>query len=94
MTDTLNTGSQYKINGAYLPRLLGTQLRNTQERLLAALLRRPSLVPNVLLRSGILRDDFPNELRNAFIIATKEPDRGRQIAVDPNGDATIRHLFF
>ena len=94
MTDTLNAGSQYKTNSGYLPRLLGTRLRNTQERLLAALLRRPSLVPNVLLRSGILRDDFPNELRNAFVIATKDPGLGRQIAVDPNGDATIRHLFF
>src|SRR5450759_873902 len=66
---------------------------STQKRLLAALLRRPSLVPNVLLRSGIRRDDFPKELRNAFVNATKKPGSGRQIAADPNVDPTIRRLF-
>ncbi len=92
MTDTFGAADREKANGAFIARLHGMQLRSTQQRLLAALLRRPSLVPTVL-RSGIQRDHFPKDWRNAFDIATKEPGRGKQIAADPNGDLTIRRLY-
>ena len=92
MIDTLNAGSFDKSNGSYVPRLQGMELRNTQQRLLAALLRRPSLVPTTL-RSGIRQDDFPEDLQLAFIVATKEPDRIKKIMSDPDGDPTIRRLY-
>jgi Family of unknown function (DUF5906) len=92
MNDSYGTGFQDKANGNYMPLLHGMQLRCAQQRLIAALLRRPSLVPTTM-RSGIQQDDFPEELREAFIIAMKEPDRIRQIVADPNGDSTIRSLY-
>ena len=58
MTDTHNAGSEDKANGSYKPHLGGMQLRNAKQKLLAAMLRRPSLVP-IILSSGIRPDDFP-----------------------------------
>jgi Family of unknown function (DUF5906) len=92
MTDISNAESPYRANGAYSPRLHGMQLRNTQQRLVAALLRRPSLVPTVM-QAGIRPDDFPKELHNALMIATKKPDRIKEIVADPNVDPTIRNLY-
>jgi uncharacterized protein (DUF927 family) len=92
MTGTLNDGSQDKANGAYFARLHGMQLRHAQKRLVCALLRQSGLAPTVL-RSGIRQGDLPEEWRNAFHLATKEPIRGKQIVADPNGDPTIRHLY-
>ena len=69
---------------AHIERLHGEQLRRVQQQLLAALLRRPSLAPTVL-RSGIRQEDFPLEWRDAFIIATKQPGRGREISGEEKG---------
>src|SRR5262249_52723151 len=91
MTIKFGTELHDKGTGAYFPLLQGMELRQAQKRLLAALLLQPGLVPTVL-RSGIRPDCFPESWRNAFTIATKDPDRGRQIAADPNGDSIIRHL--
>jgi hypothetical protein len=91
MTITSGTELHQKGNGAYFPLLYGMQLRQAQKRLLAALLRQPGLVPTVL-RSGIRPECFPEGWRNAFVVATKDPGRGKQIATDPNGDPTVRHL--
>src|SRR5262245_39849805 len=79
-------------NNGHIQRLHGEQLRGVQQRFLSAILRRPSLVPTIL-RSDIRPKDFPVEWRNAFVVATKEPGRGREIAASADGDATIRRLF-
>ena len=92
MTYTLNIGSHDKANGGYVLQLNGMQLLNAQQKLLAALLRRPSLMPTVL-QSSLRRTDFPEELRNAFDIVTKEPSSVKQIVADPGGDLTIRRLY-
>lgn len=92
MTHTLNIGSHDKANGGYVLQLNGMQLLNAQQKLLAALLRRPSLMPTVL-QSSLRRTDFPEELRNAFDIVTKEPSSVKQIVADPGGDLTIRRLY-
>jgi Protein of unknown function (DUF3987) len=68
------------------------ELRRFQQRMLTALLRQPGLVPTVLT-TGIRPEDFPEEWRNAFVVATKEPGRGKEIVADPNGDLMIRNLY-
>lgn len=92
MTNTFGAERHRKGNGAYFPILHGMQLRQCQKRLLAALLRQPGLVPTVL-RSGIHPGCFPEDWRDVFVLATKEPGRGKQIAADPNGEPIIRHLW-
>jgi hypothetical protein len=91
MTGT-DTGFHDKANGGFFPLVHGVELRRVQQRFLASLLRQPGLVPTVLT-TGIVLEDFPEEWRHAFIVATKEPGRARQIVADPNGDPTIRHLY-
>ena len=91
MTGT-DTGFHDKANGAFFPLVHGMELRHVQQRLLASLLRQPGLVPTVLT-TGIVPEDFPEEWRHAFIVATKEPSCAKQIVADPNGDLTIRNLY-
>ena len=91
MTGT-DTGFHDKANGAFFPLVHGMELRRVQQRFLASLLRQPGLVPTVLT-TGIVPEDFPEEWRHAFIIATKEPGRAQQIVAEHNGDPTIRHLY-
>jgi hypothetical protein len=81
-----------KANGAFFPIVHGMELLRVQQRLLASLLRQPGLVPTVLT-TGIGPENFPEELRHAFIVATRDPGRARQIVADPTGDPTIRHLY-
>ncbi len=90
MTD--QTDLPDKTDGAYFPILHGMELRRVQQRMLSALLRQPGLVPGVLT-TGIRPEDFPEEWSNTFVVATKQPGRGRDIVADPNGDLTIRHLY-
>jgi hypothetical protein len=92
MTDKVQTDLPDKTDGAYFPILRETELRRGQQRMLTALLRQPGLVPTVLT-TGIRPEDFPEEWRNAFVIATKEPGRGKEIVRDPNGDPTIKYLY-
>jgi hypothetical protein len=91
MTGT-DTGFHDKANGAFFPLVHGMELRRVQQRLLASLLRQPGLVPTVLT-TGIVPEDFPEEWRHAFVMATKEPGRAKQIVPDPHGDPTIRNLY-
>jgi hypothetical protein len=91
MTGT-DTGFRDKANGAFFQLVRGMELRRVQQRLLASLLRQPGLAPTVLT-TGIGPEDFPEEWRHAFTIATKEPGRAKQIVAEPNGDPTIRHLY-
>jgi hypothetical protein len=81
-----------KANGAFFPIVHGMELLRVQQRLLASLLRQPGLVPTVLT-TGIGPENFPEELRHAFIVATREPGRARQIVADPTGDPKIRTLY-
>jgi Family of unknown function (DUF5906) len=90
MTGT-ETGFHDKANGAFFPIVRGFELRRVQQRLLTALLRQPGLV-RMVLATGIRQEDFPEEWRHAFILATKEPGRIKQIVADPNCDVTIRKL--
>jgi hypothetical protein len=92
MTDKVQTDLPDKTDGAYFPILRGMELHRGQQRMLTALLRQPGLVPTVLT-TGIRPEHFPEEWRNAFVVATKEPGRGKEIVADPNGDLTIRHLY-
>ena len=87
----IDTGFHDKANGAFFPIVQGMELRRVQHRFLASLLRQPGLVPTVLA-TGIGPEDFPEEWRHAFILATKEPGRAKQIVADPNGDPTIRQF--
>src|SRR6476659_11295770 len=91
MTGT-DTGFHDKANGAFFPLVHGMELRRVQQRFLASLLRQPGLVPTVLT-TGIGPDHFPEEWRHAFVMATKEPGRAKQIVPDPHGDPTIRNLY-
>ena len=79
MTGT-DTGSHDKANGAFFPLVHGMELRRVQQRFLASLLRQPDLVPTVLT-TGIVPEDFPEEWRPAFIIATKA-HRARPIVAE------------
>jgi Family of unknown function (DUF5906) len=90
MTGT-ETGFHDKANGAFFPIARGFELRRVQLRLLTALLHQPGLVPMVLA-TGIRQEDFPEEWHHAFNLVTKEPQRIKQIAADPNCDVTIRKL--
>jgi hypothetical protein len=91
MTGT-DTGFHHKANGAFFPLVHGMELRHVQQRFLASLLRQPGLVPTVQI-TGIVPEDFPEEWRHAFIVATKELGRVKQIVADQKGDPTIRHLY-
>src|SRR5262249_33738492 len=88
----IHKGQTDRLDGANFPILRGMELRGVQQRMLSALLRQPGLVPTVLT-TGIRPEDFPEEWSDAFVVATKEPGRGKKIAADPNGDLTIRRLF-
>jgi hypothetical protein len=88
----IDTPLHNKANGAFFPIVHGMELRRVQQRLLTSLLRQPGLIPTVLT-TGISANDFPNEWRHAFFLATKEPGNARQIVADSNGDLTIRQLY-
>jgi hypothetical protein len=92
MNDKIQTDLPDKTDRAFFPILHGMELRRVQQRMLTALLRQPGLVPTILT-TGIRPEHFPEEWRNAFVVATKEPGRGKEIVADPNGDLTIRHLY-
>ncbi len=92
MTDTVHTNSHSKANGAFFSNLDGAEIRSVQQRLLGSLLRQPEFVSTVST-TGIMQDDFPEEWRHAFIVATKEPGRAQQIVADPHGDPIIRQLY-
>jgi hypothetical protein len=92
MTEMSQTDSRDRANGAFYPILHGTELRRVQRRLLASLLRQPGIVP-IVMTTGIGPDDFPADWQNAFIVATKEPGRAKQIVADPNRDPIIRQLY-
>jgi hypothetical protein len=88
----IDSGFHDKANGAFFPLVHGIELRRVQERFLTALLRQPGLV-RMVLATGIRQEDFPEEWRHVFILATKEPGRIKQIVADPNCDVTIRKLY-
>jgi hypothetical protein len=80
-----------KPNGTFLPIVRGIELRRVQHRLLCALVHQPELVQTVL-GTGIGQEDFPEEWRHPFIVATQELGQAKKIVADPNGDPTIRNL--
>jgi hypothetical protein len=92
MTDTIDTHSHGKANGAFFPISHGLEVRGVQQRLLSSLMRQPDLVSTVST-TGIKQEDFPAEWQHAFYLATKEPGRIRQIVADRNGDPTIKQLY-
>ena len=88
----IGKGFHDKTNGAFFRIVHGMELRRVQQRFLASLLRQPGLVPTVLA-TGIGPEYFPEEWRQAFVLATKEPGCAKQIVADSNGDLTIRQLY-
>jgi Family of unknown function (DUF5906) len=82
----------HQASGSLFPTVRGGELRRVQQRLLTSLLRQPALVP-IILATGISHEHFPEEWRNAFILATKERGRVKQTLADPNCDVTIRRLY-
>jgi hypothetical protein len=88
---SIDTDLHGKPNGVFLPTVRGIDLRRVQQRLLSALLHQPELA-QIVLATGISQEDFPEDWRHAFIVATQEPVQAKQIVADPNGDPTIRNL--
>jgi hypothetical protein len=76
---------------AYFSRLQGAELRRAQERLIAALARRPTLLP-LIARTRITRWSFPPPWRSAFDVIKEGGERIRAIvaANDPNQQVLVR----
>jgi hypothetical protein len=84
-----------EVNGndprAYFSRLQGAELHRAQERLIAALARRPTLLP-LIARTRITRRSFPPPWRSAFDVIKEGGERIRAIvaANDPNQQELVR----
>src|SRR5258708_5189771 len=84
-----------EVNGndpwAWFSRLQGAELRRAEERLIAALARRPTLLP-LIARTRITRRSFPPPWRSAFDVIKEGGERIRAIvaANDPNQQELVR----
>src|SRR5260370_40372608 len=75
----------------YCCRVQGAALRRAQERLIAGLASRPTLLP-LIARSRITRRSFPPPWRSAFDVIKEGGERIRAIvaANDPNQQELVR----